>query len=47
LLLGVVIAHRGALLDTAEAVDGSRAMQERFGEARLARAVVPDERDVA
>jgi hypothetical protein len=47
LLLGVVVAHGGSLLDPPEAVDRSRAVQERFGEGRLARAVVPDERDVA
>ena len=47
LLLGVVVAHRRAVLDPSEAVDGAGAVQQRLGQACLARAAVTHECDVA
>ena len=47
LLLGVVVADRGAVLDPPEPVDGAGAVQERLGQRRLAGAAVADQGHVA
>ncbi len=46
-LLGVVVAHRRAVLDPAEAVDGACPVQERLRQAGLARPAVADKGDIA
>ena len=47
LLLRIVVADRRAILHTTEALDGTRAVEQRFGEGGLSRTPVTDESDVA
>ncbi len=46
-LFGVVVEQRRAVIDASLPVDCAGAIEQRFGEGRLARPVVADEDDVA